>query len=105
MDTAVDAINADLLDLGIDGFSVKKHSENLYRIVRAGESMDAFHSLSEGEKMIISFLYFCELCKGKSSADDTHDQRIVVIYPLRLRTRSWGTKNSCVKALTGFGCA
>lgn len=79
VDAAVDEINAGLLDLGIDGFSVKKHSENLYRIVRAGESMDAFHSLSEGEKMMISFLYFCELCKGKSSADDTHAQRIVVI--------------------------
>ncbi|MCB0490641.1 MAG: AAA family ATPase, partial [Cyclobacteriaceae bacterium] len=79
VDAAVDAINAGLLDLGIDGFSVKKHSENLYRIVRAGDSMDAFHSLSEGEKMMISFLYFCELCKGKSSADDIHTQRIVVI--------------------------
>jgi len=29
--------------------------------------------------MMISFLYFCELCKGKSSADDTHPNRIVVI--------------------------
>ncbi|RRQ22222.1 AAA family ATPase [Thiohalobacter thiocyanaticus] len=79
VDAAVAAINAGLLDLGIDGFSVKKHSENLYRIVRSGDSKDAFHSLSEGEKMMISFLYFCELCKGKSSADDTHAQRIVVI--------------------------
>lgn len=79
VDAAVDSINAGLLDLGIDGFSVKKHSENLYRIVRVGNSKDAFHSLSEGEKMMISFLYFCELCKGKSSAEDTHTQRIVVI--------------------------
>jgi wobble nucleotide-excising tRNase len=79
VDAAVDAINAGLLDLGIDGFSVKKHSENLYRIVRAGDSMNAFHSLSEGEKMMISFLYFCELCKGKTRADDTHAQRIVII--------------------------
>ena len=79
VDAAVESINAGLLDLGIDGFSVKKHSENLYRIVRAGDSIDAFHSLSEGEKMMISFLYFCELCKGKSSAEDTHAQRIVII--------------------------
>lgn len=79
VDAAVDAINAGLLDLGIDDFSVKKHSESLYRVVRADGDKDAFHSLSEGEKMMISFLYFCELCKGKSSTDDTHTQRIVVI--------------------------
>ncbi len=79
VDAAVDAINAGLLDLGIADFSVKKHADNLYRVVRAGGDNDAFHSLSEGEKMMISFLYFCELCKGKSSTDDTHSQRIVVI--------------------------
>lgn len=79
VDAAVESINTGLLDLGIDDFSVRKHSESLYRVVRAGDSDDAFHSLSEGEKMMISFLYFCELCKGKSSAEDTHAQRIVVI--------------------------
>lgn len=79
IDEAVTAINAGLIDLGIDDFSVKKHSENLYRVVRAGDSKDAFHSLSEGEKMMISFLYFCKLCKGKASAEDTHAQRIAVI--------------------------
>jgi wobble nucleotide-excising tRNase len=79
VDAAVNAINAGLLDLGIADFSVKKHSDSLYRVVREGGDNDAFHSLSEGEKMVISFLYFCELCKGKSSTDDTHTQRIVVI--------------------------
>lgn len=79
VDEAVDAINAGLLDLGIDGFRVSKHLERLYRVVRTGDSSDAFHTLSEGEKMMISFLYFCELCKGKSNLDDTHTQRIVVI--------------------------
>jgi len=79
IDQAITAINAGLNDLGIDDFSVQKHSDNLYRVVRAGDSKDAFHSLSEGEKMMISFLYFCELCKGKSSAEDTHAQRIAVI--------------------------
>ncbi|WP_320040212.1 AAA family ATPase [uncultured Desulfobacter sp.] len=79
VDAAVDSINAGLLDIGIDNFSVQKHSERLYRVVRADESEDAFHSLSEGEKMMISFLYFCELCKGKSSTEDTHAKRIVVI--------------------------
>jgi wobble nucleotide-excising tRNase len=79
IDEAVDAINAGLMDLGIDGFSISKYSEGLYRVVRGGDSSHAFHTLSEGEKMMISFLYFCEFCKGKSSAEDTHAQRIVVI--------------------------
>jgi len=79
VDAAIDAINAGLMDLGIADFRVKKYSDNLYRVVRAGGDNDAFHSLSEGEKMMISFLYFCELCKGKSSTDDIHTQRIVVI--------------------------
>lgn len=79
VEQAVTAINSGLLDLGIDDFSVQRHAENRYRVVREGNSKDAFHSLSEGEKMIISFLYFCELCKGKASVEDTHAQRIAVI--------------------------
>lgn len=79
IDEAVDSINSGLIDLGIDGFRIAKYSEGLYRIVRAGDSAHTFHTLSEGEKMMISFLYFCELCKGKSSAEDTHTQRVVVI--------------------------
>lgn len=79
VDEAVHAINAGLLDIGIDSFRVLKCSERLYRVVRAGESTHAFNTLSEGEKMMISFLYFCELCKGKLSPDDTHTERVVVI--------------------------
>lgn len=79
VDEAVESINKNLSELGIDGFHLKKHSETLYRIVRVGQSEDAFRTLSEGEKMMISFLYFCELCKGKSSATDTNTKRIAVI--------------------------
>lgn len=79
VDEAVDEINSNLVELGIDGFNIKRHSESLYRIVRAGQSEDAFRTLSEGEKMMISFLYYCELCKGKSSANDTQTRRIAVI--------------------------
>jgi wobble nucleotide-excising tRNase len=78
-DEAVDAINAGLVDLGMDDFEVEKHAEGLYRVVRSGCPQDAFQTLSEGEKMIISFLYFCELCKGKSAPDDTQIHRIEVI--------------------------
>lgn len=79
IEEAIESINAGLLDLGIDDFEIKKHSDSLYRIVRSDQAEDAFQTLSEGEKMIISFLYFCELCRGMISAEDTASQRIVVI--------------------------
>lgn len=79
VDEAVNAINSRLVDIGIDDFKVAKHSASLYKVVRSADSNDVFHSLSEGEKMIISFLYFCELCKGRTTADDTDIQRIAVI--------------------------
>lgn len=55
---AVERIKNGLLDLGIDGFTIENHRENLYRIVRPGGSHKAFHSLSEGERMIIQFPVF-----------------------------------------------
>lgn len=79
VDEAVNAVNSGLLDLGVDDFRVVKHSESLYRVVRGSDSEDAFHTLSEGEKMMISFLYFCELCKGRQSATDTETKKIAVI--------------------------
>ncbi len=41
--------------------------------------MDVFSSLSEGEKMIISFLYFRELFKGKETATEVKQKKIAVI--------------------------
>ncbi|WGE41625.1 AAA family ATPase [Actinobacillus equuli] len=79
IDEAINAINAGLQDIGIDSFKIIKHSNNLYKIIRGNSSEDAFRSLSEGEKMMISFLYFCELCKGKSSEKDTSTNKIIVI--------------------------
>lgn len=78
-DEAVKSINSNLEDFGIHGFSIAKHDDVSYRIVRGDENNNAFHSLSEGEKMMICFLYFCELCKGKSSLNDNNIKKIVVI--------------------------
>lgn len=76
---AVKNINDGLIDIGITDFKIKHYSENLYKIVR-GEHVDkVFRSLSEGEKMIISFLYFLELCKGKKEATETGKKKIIVI--------------------------
>lgn len=79
IDSAIENINTRLSDLGIDSFKLVKYKENLYRIHREGEKESNFHSLSEGEKTVISFLYFVELCKGRKRASDIASQKIVVI--------------------------
>jgi wobble nucleotide-excising tRNase len=79
IDDAINSINTGLVDLGIEDFKIKNHSENLYKIVRGECESRVFQSLSEGEKMIISFLYFLELCRGKKNATDAAKKKIVVI--------------------------
>lgn len=79
VDEAIDAINSGLQDIGIDSFRIAKCSNNLYRIIRENSDEYTFRSLSEGEKMMISFLYFCELCKGKTNVQDTNENKIIVI--------------------------
>lgn len=72
-------INNSLTELGLDDFHIEKHSESLYIIVRDNQDSDTFQTLSEGERMIISFLYFIELCRGKKSAGDVGGKKIIVI--------------------------
>ncbi|MFN3444416.1 MAG: AAA family ATPase [Bacteroidia bacterium] len=79
IEEAITNINNCLIDLGITDFEIKKHSDNLYKIVRGENQEKVFSSLSEGEKMIISFLYFIELCKGKKEATETGKKKVVVI--------------------------
>lgn len=79
IEEAIANINNGLTDLGITDFEIKKHSENFYKIVRGENQEKVFRSLSEGEKMIISFLYFIELCRGKKEATETGKKKLVVI--------------------------
>lgn len=79
IEEAIDNINIGLVQIGISDFSIAKHNDSLYKIVRIGNSKADFLSLSEGEKMIISFLYFCELCKGKRNASEVPGKKVVVI--------------------------
>lgn len=79
IDDAIDHINAALIDMGIADFKIVKHSDTLYRLAREGQKDDVFKSLSEGEKMIISLLYFIELCKGKVDREKGDKKRIIVI--------------------------
>jgi len=79
IEQSITFINNGLVELGLDDFSIEKHSDNLYRIKRSKQGTDIFQTLSEGEKMIISFLYFIEMCRGKRSVDDTGGKKIIVI--------------------------
>lgn len=79
IEEAVNNINKGLIDLGISDFCISKYSENLYKIARGSTDSEIFQSLSEGEKMIISFLYFLELCRGKRNATDVNKKKIIVI--------------------------
>jgi wobble nucleotide-excising tRNase len=79
IDDAINNINEGLVQIGISDFSIAKHNDSLYKIVRLANSTAEFSSLSEGEKMIISFLYFCELCKGKRSAEEVTGKKVAVI--------------------------
>ena len=79
IDAAISNINNGLSDLGINDFFIEKHSETLYKIVREKKSDASFQTLSEGEKMIISFLYFVSYVKGKKSATEVGNKKIIVI--------------------------
>ncbi|MCG9595042.1 AAA family ATPase, partial [Vibrio diabolicus] len=68
-----------LSDIGITDFYIESCGDELYRLVRSGSEGSIFLSLSEGEKMIISFLYFRELFRGKQTADEAHVKKIAVI--------------------------
>lgn len=81
IDVAIEHINQGLLDMGISGFSIVKHSEEevLYRLKREDSDINVFKSLSEGEKMVISFLYFIECCKGEKKVGESSINKIIVI--------------------------
>ncbi|MGM8707074.1 AAA family ATPase [Enterobacter hormaechei subsp. steigerwaltii] len=88
IDETIESINLRLKSLGIYGFSVKKHEENkdMYIISRSDkdENHDVYKSLSEGEKTLITFLYFLECCKGKTDKDDedNRDNLIIIDDPI-----------------------
>lgn len=81
IDEAVNNIKAGLIDIGITDFTIEKYSEEdaLYRLKRGNSDEDIFKTLSEGEKMVISFLYFVEMCKGELMAGKPSGNKIIVI--------------------------
>lgn len=82
IDEAVININNRLVGLGIDSFKIEKYDKDKaeYKLIRTEETEDnIFESLSEGEKMIISFLYFIEECRGKDDSNTVDKKKIIVI--------------------------
>ena len=84
IDLSVSKINQQLIDLGLIGFQIEKASEDeqRYKIVRTnGEGEDVYSSLSEGEKTLISFLYFLECSTGATNEESAVvlNRRIIVI--------------------------
>ncbi len=73
-------INSILTSYGFNGFKLEESSEPLhYKIVRQDGS-DVGHTLSEGEKTFITFLYFHHLLKGSNSEEEGQisSDRVVV---------------------------
>lgn len=81
IEEAINHINGMLIDMGITDFKIAKtqDDEEFYHIVRDTNNGPVFKTLSEGEKVIISFLYFLESCRGLQSKTDTRKKRIIVI--------------------------
>ena len=81
IDEAITHINNNLQSIGITDFRIVKcEGEDAYRISRAEEGEEkVFTTLSEGEKMLISFLYFIETCTGRPSADAPEKKKIILI--------------------------
>ncbi len=81
IDEAITHINNNLQSIGITDFHIAKcEGKNAYRISRAEEGEEKiFTTLSEGEKMLISFLYFIETCTGRPTADAPEKKKIIVI--------------------------
>ena len=84
LEGTIERINGNLSSLGLVDFEIIKSGEGgkFFSLKRGGASgVDVYKSLSEGEKTLITFLYFLEMCNGSDSEE--HDapisEKIVVI--------------------------
>lgn len=74
----VDAINELLKSFGFKTFTLARAGDQShYKLVRH-DGKDAKHSLSEGEKSFVTFLYFFHLIKGSDSESGAARDRVVV---------------------------
>ena len=79
IDASISHINGMLVDMGITDFKIDKYGEDgLYRIIRGDDDTPVFKTLSEGERTIISILYFLEACQGVLNKELSPKKRIIV---------------------------
>lgn len=83
IDASVYAINQRIKNIGIQGFKIERDAKNegYYHIARGTKGKVDYKSLSEGEKNLVTFLYFIESLEGshKSDGNSNKSNRIVVI--------------------------
>jgi wobble nucleotide-excising tRNase len=83
VDASVAAINERLKGLGVDSFCIarKPGEGSLYCLERPAHGESSAQTLSEGEKTLISFLYFIELLNGSNAQGAAVDisKTVVVI--------------------------
>ncbi|MBX8590243.1 AAA family ATPase [Pseudomonas cichorii] len=83
IDQSVENIKYWLRMLGLKGFTLIKEEGEVpqYRLERPGQTEGVFRTLSEGEKTLISFLYFLEVCNGEmnTASGKLKSDRIIVI--------------------------
>lgn len=78
--TTVEEINKILASIGFSGFTLSTYGskQQFYKIQRPGSDDDAFKSLSEGEKNLVTLLYFTYLLRGSINEDDIEKDRVAV---------------------------
>ena len=83
IDASIDAINQRIQNIGIQGFKIERDAKNdgYYHIARGTKGKIDYISLSEGEKNLVTFLYFIESLEGshKSDGNSNKPNRIIVI--------------------------
>lgn len=83
IELSIENINRQLALLGLKGFEIVKEpgDSSFYRLKRGTQAENIYKSLSEGEKTLIAFLYFIELCQGSLTREAPVDitNRVVVI--------------------------
>ncbi|NNN70012.1 AAA family ATPase [Vibrio sp. 3-2(1)] len=87
IDDTIERINVNLKSLGLISFEIVASTDPelpnyfvLSRGEKATEGKEVFESLSEGEKTLITFLYFIEKCNGSMSKDsDIADKEKLVV--------------------------
>ncbi|HDL6770048.1 TPA: AAA family ATPase [Yersinia enterocolitica] len=81
IEDTIDKINRNLKILGISGFEIRKTKDTDYYTIARGSNVGSsvYKSLSEGEKTLITLLYFLELCKGKTNANEIEDKELLIV--------------------------